>query len=150
VLRFVLDEDVVGNLRVVPLHLRGQALSFFRRVLVKARGREWVVLPGTEEDILMVRPLGGTDDEITGIYLPIETVEPAQLALPDPGQLGDYRSCRMLRDAIRLGFRSSAGPFRSFARMAVDPRPYQLVPLMLARDGSGSADDRRRRGSARP
>ncbi len=39
---------------------------------------------------------------------------------------------RLLRDAVRLGFRSSAGPFRSFARIAVEPRPYQLVPLLMA------------------
>jgi superfamily II DNA or RNA helicase len=37
-----------------------------------------------------------------------------------------------LRDAVRLGFRSSAGPFRSFARIAVEPRPFQLVPLLIA------------------
>ena len=33
---------------------------------------------------------------------------------------------------MRLGFRSSAGPFRSFGRIAVEPRPYQLVPLLMA------------------
>src|SRR5262249_42355105 len=33
---------------------------------------------------------------------------------------------------IRLGFRSSAGPFRSFAQLGVEPRPYQLVPLLMA------------------
>ena len=33
---------------------------------------------------------------------------------------------------MRLGFRSSAGPFRSFARINVEPRPYQLVPLLMA------------------
>jgi superfamily II DNA or RNA helicase len=31
-----------------------------------------------------------------------------------------------------LGFRSSAGPFRSFAHLAIEPRPYQLVPLLMA------------------
>jgi len=80
----------------------------------------------------MLRPLGGTDDEIAGIYLPLEKVEPATFALPDPAQVGDYRSARLLRDAVRLGFRSSAGPFRSFARLAFGPRPYQLLPLMMA------------------
>ena len=100
--------------------------------LVKARGREWVVLPESDERLLVVRPLGGTDDETTGIYLPLETVEPASFDLPDPMQPGDYRSCRLLRDAVRIGFRSSAGPFRSFARIAVEPRPYQLVPLLVA------------------
>jgi superfamily II DNA or RNA helicase len=100
--------------------------------LVKARDREWVVLPESTEEMLILRPLGGTEDEVTGIFLPLEPVEPAQFELPDPSQLGDYRSCRMLRDAVRLGFRSSAGPFRSFAKLAVEPRPYQLVPLLMA------------------
>jgi len=100
--------------------------------LVKARGREWVVLPESADNLLVLRPLGGTDDEIAGIYLPLEKVEPASFALPDPKQIGDYRSARLLRDAIRLGFRSSAGPFRSFGRLAFEPRPYQLVPMLMA------------------
>lgn len=100
--------------------------------LVKARGREWVVLPESDEQMLVLRPLGGTEDEVTGIYVPLERVEAAHFDLPDPTQPGDYRSCRLLRDAVRLGFRSSAGPFRSFARIAVEPRPYQLVPLLMA------------------
>lgn len=100
--------------------------------LVKAREREWVVLPESTENMVILRPLGGTTDQITGIYLPLETVEPAHFHLPDPEDNGDYRSCRLLRDAMRLGFRSSTGPFRSFARLNVEPRPYQLVPLLMA------------------
>lgn len=100
--------------------------------LVRARGREWVVLPESEGDLLVLRPLGGTEDEVTGIYRSLEPVEPARFDLPDPEKPGDHRSCRLLRDAVRLGFRSSAGPFRSFGRIAVDPRPYQLVPLLMA------------------
>lgn len=100
--------------------------------LVKARGREWVVLPESQEDLLVVRPLGGTQDEVAGIYLPLETVEPARFDLPDPQHVGDHRSCRLLRDAVRLASRSSTGPFRCFARVAVEPRPYQLVPLLMA------------------
>lgn len=107
-------------------------MSFAVGSLVRARDREWVVLPGSEDDMLLLRPLGGTDDEVAGILLSLEKVEPAQFDLPDPSNHGDYRSCRLLRDAVRLGFRSSAGPFRSFARLAVEPRPYQLVPLLLA------------------
>src|SRR5712692_503023 len=106
--------------------------SFAVGWLVNARGREWVVLPESDEQLLVLRPLGGTEDEVTGIYVPLERVEPASFDLPDPARLGDDRSCRLLRDAVRLGFRSSAGPFRSFARIAVDPRPYQLVPLLMA------------------
>lgn len=101
--------------------------------MVRARGREWVVLPSSsDEQLLLVRPLGGTEDEVTGIYLPLEPVEAASFAPPAVAQLGDDRSCRLLRDAVRLGFRSSAGPFRSFANIAVEPRPYQLVPLLMA------------------
>ena len=107
-------------------------MSFAVGSLVQARGREWVVLPESTDDLVVVRPLGGSEDEVAGIYLPLETVEPASFTLPDPAQLGDHRSCRLLRDALRLGFRSSAGPFRSFARLAVEPRPYQLVPLLVA------------------
>ena len=110
-------------------------MSFAVGSLVRARGREWVVLPESEGDLLVLRPLRGTEDEVTGVLQTLEKVESAQFALPDPGdprQIGDYRSARLLRDAVRLGFRSSAGPFRSFAAVAVEPRPYQLVPLLMA------------------
>ena len=100
--------------------------------LVKTRGREWVVLPGSQEELLLVRPLSGSEDEVTGISTLLEDVESASFALPDPNNIGDYRSCSLLRDAMRLGSRSSAGPFRSFGRIAVEPRPYQLVPLLMA------------------
>ncbi len=102
--------------------------------LVRARGREWVVLPESTAEWLVLRPLGGTDREVAGLYIPLEgaEVEPAIFDLPDPARPGDFHSCRLLRDAVRLGFRSSAGPFRSFARLAVEPRPYQLVPLLMA------------------
>lgn len=100
--------------------------------LVRARGREWVVLPESSENLLLVRPLGGTEAESTGILTALEDVSSACFELPSKRDLGDFRSCRLLRDAIRIGFRSSAGPFRSFGRIAVEPRPYQLVPLLMA------------------
>jgi len=117
-------------------------MTFAVGSLVRARGREWVVQPETtkERDLLVLRPLGGTDDEITGIFVgpgpdgkPFEVVESASFAPPNPASdLGSHLSCSLLRDAVRLGFRSAAGPFRSLARIAVEPRPYQLVPLLLA------------------
>lgn len=100
--------------------------------LVRARHREWVVLPDSTDELLVVRPLGGTDDETTGLLSGLETVEPATFPWPDARQAGDHRSARLLRDALRLGTRSSAGPFRSFGSINVDPRPYQLVPLLMA------------------
>ena len=107
-------------------------LQFEPGSLVRARGREWVVLPDSSNELLILRPLGGSSDETTGIYVPLEKIESASFQLPDPSQSGDFRSCRLLRHAIRLGFRSGAGPFRSFAKLGVDLRPYQLVPLLMA------------------
>jgi superfamily II DNA or RNA helicase len=103
--------------------------------LVHVRGREWVVLPaGDDPDMLLLRPLGGTDDDAAGIYLPFEgaDVRSATLPPPDPTYVGDAVSAGLLRDAVRLGFRSAAGPLRSLGRIAVEPRPYQLVPLLMA------------------
>lgn len=106
--------------------------SFAVGSLVRARGREWVVLPESDEAVLVLRPLGGTDAEIAGVLRGIEPVEPAAFGLPSADDLGDDRSARLLRDALRIGFRSSGGPFRSLAGLSVTPRPYQLVPLLLA------------------
>ena len=100
--------------------------------LVSARGREWVVLPDSTDDFLVLRPLGGTEDDVAGVLPGAETVEPATFAPPQVDDLGDQRSAGLLRSALRVGFRSSAGPFRSLASLAVEPRPYQLVPLLLA------------------
>jgi superfamily II DNA or RNA helicase len=108
------------------------AQEFAAGALVRARGREWVVLPESTDYLLVLRPLGGGDDDIAGVLRGVEGVEPASFAPPSPDDLGDDRSARLLRDALRIGFRSSGGPFRSFAGLAVDPRPYQLVPLLLA------------------
>jgi Helicase conserved C-terminal domain/SNF2-related domain len=107
-------------------------MSFSVGSLVHARGREWVVIPETTEDLAMLRPLGGGDLEVTGILRALEEIRPARFEYPRPEQAGDYRSSRLLRDALRLGFRASAGPFRSFGHLNFEPRPYQLVPLLMA------------------
>lgn len=100
--------------------------------LVAARGREWVVLPDSSDDFLVLRPLGGTDDDIAGVLPAIETVTTASFPPPGADDLGDHESARLLRSALQIGFRSSAGPFRSLAGIAVEPRAYQLVPLLMA------------------
>ncbi|MDQ1248460.1 MAG: hypothetical protein QG597_2832, partial [Actinomycetota bacterium] len=100
--------------------------------LVRARGREWVVQPESTPQLLIVRPLGGGAADVAGVLIGIEQVEAASFPAPSPDDLGDDRSARLLRDALRVGFRSSGGPFRCLAGIAVSPRPYQLVPLLLA------------------
>lgn len=107
-------------------------MSYAIGSLVRARDRDWVVLPETTDDLVRVRPLGGTEAEIIGILPELEDIGPATFAPPTLADRGDFRSARLLRDALRLGFRSSAGPFRSFGDLAVEPRAYQLVPLLMA------------------
>ena len=69
--------------------------------LVTLRGRDWVVLPSDDPGLLMVKPLGGSDDEATGIYLPLEiphdAPKDARFAAPTPDDLGDITT------AIRRG-----------------------------------------------
>ena len=107
-------------------------MNFSPGSLVSVRGRDWIVLPDSTSELLLLRPIDGAEEESTGILTEMEEVTSATFAPPRPDQIGDHRSCGFLRDAMRLGLRSAAGPFRCFGRIAVDPRPYQLVPLLLA------------------
>jgi len=100
--------------------------------LVHARGREWVVQPESTDELLLVKPVAGLDEETTGILPAVEPVSSATFRLPGREDLGDFASSVLLRDAARLSTRAAAGPFRSFGRIAAEPRPYQLVPLMMA------------------
>ena len=102
--------------------------------LVSLRGRDWVVLPSDDEDLLVLRPLGGSDDEITGLYLPLGGEQPsdAHFAPPTSDDLGNFSTARVLYDAARLAFRNGAGPFRCLAKLSFRPRSYQMVPLVMA------------------
>ncbi|GEC03701.1 ATP-dependent helicase HepA [Streptomyces spinoverrucosus] len=108
------------------------SLTYTAGSLVAARGREWVVLPESAPDMLVLRPLGGSEDDIAAVFPTFEEVRPAEFAAPSPADLGDQRAAGLLRTALRIGFRSGAGPFRSLASIAVEPRAYQLVPLLMA------------------
>ena len=104
--------------------------------LVTLRGRDWIVLPSDDPDLLVVKPLGGSDDEIAGIYRPlgVEADEPDDAHFPDPSKadLGDISTARLLYDSARLAFRNGAGPFRSLAKLSFRPRSYQMVPLIMS------------------
>lgn len=104
--------------------------------LVSLRGREWVVLPSDDADLLVVKPLGGSDDEIAGIYLPLDIGSDrpvdARFEPPTSADLGDVSTARLLYDSARLAFRNGAGPFRALAKLSFRPRAYQIVPLVMA------------------
>ena len=115
--------------------------------LVTARGREWVVLPDSEPDMLVLRPLGGADDDVAAVFPDLEPVAQASFPPPDADDLGDAQAAGLLRTALRIGFRSSAGPFRS---LAVYRRGTPALPAGAVADGHapghGPAGDLRRRG----
>ena len=46
--------------------------SFAPGSLVHARGRDWVVLPAGDADVLRLRPLTGPDGREVGVFLPLE------------------------------------------------------------------------------
>jgi len=100
--------------------------------LVRARGREWVVL-GTDGG-LRVRPLTGAESEVEVLQpeLELEPITEATFPLPDAGRPGSREAAQLLRDALRLSLRRGAGPFRSAGRLAFEPRAYQLAPLLMA------------------
>ena len=102
--------------------------------LVRARGREWVVQPDSRQNWLRLRPLGGADDDIISLIpeLEFQPLESATFPWPNPEQPGNHAAALLLRDALRLKLRAGGGPFRSFGNIAVEPRAYQLVPLLMA------------------
>jgi len=111
-------------------------MKFSPGTLIKTRGREWVVQPSENENLLRIKPLGGSEDEATGIYLPLllpeDKIDSAEFPVPTSNDIGSISSAKLLYDAARLSFRSGAGPFRSLAKLSFRPRAYQMVPLIMA------------------
>lgn len=105
--------------------------------LVEIRNRPWVILPSEDKDLLLIKPLGGSDEEITGIYLPLanesDKPKPFDFRKPNERDLGnDFNSARLLYNASRLSFRNASGPFRCLGKLSFRPRSYQMVPLIMA------------------
>ena len=71
--------------------------------LVSLRGRDWVVLPSDDPELLVVKPLGGSEEEVTGIYLPLnidaDIPKDAHFPHPTAEDLGDIATARLLYDA---------------------------------------------------
>lgn len=104
--------------------------------LVTLRNRPWMVLPSEDVDLLMLKPLGGSDDEITGIFKPLaneaDIPQTYNFNKPSASDLGDFTSAKLLYNAARLSFRNAAGPFRCLGKLSFRPRSYQMVPLIMA------------------
>jgi superfamily II DNA or RNA helicase len=110
-------------------------MKFNPGTLVTARNRDWVIQPSGDPDLILLKPLGGSEDEITAIYTPLglkeDIIKPAEFPLPIKEDIGDLTRASILYNAARLSFRSGAGPFRSLAKVSFRPRSYQLVPMIM-------------------
>lgn len=102
--------------------------------LVRARGREWIVLTGSTPETLRVRPLSGSEEDSTSLQLGLEPTPVTEARFPQPTieQRAAHDGALLLRDALLLSMRRGAGPFRGFGQISVTPRAYQLVPLLMA------------------
>jgi superfamily II DNA or RNA helicase len=104
--------------------------------LVSLRDRAWIVMPSSDKDLFLVKPLGGTEEEITGIYKPLANKSDIPYSYnfkkPNNEDIGDFKSARLLYNAARLSFRQVAGPFRCLGKVSFRPRSYQMVPLIMA------------------
>ena len=70
--------------------------------IVKARDREWVVLPQSDDNVLHLRPLGSGEDQPTVLIPELENtpVKSATFPLPETKHLGVQSAGLLLRDAM--------------------------------------------------
>ncbi|MEI7727857.1 MAG: DEAD/DEAH box helicase, partial [Bacteroidota bacterium] len=84
----------------------------------------------------MLKPLGGSDDEMITVFEPVlqhfDKIEDDQFELPVISDLDSFLTAKLLYDAARLSFRQVSGPFRCMGKLSFRPRSYQLVPLIMA------------------
>lgn len=104
--------------------------------LINYRGRDWIVMPSDDVEVLNIKPLGGSDHEMTGVYLPLkingQEITNTEIGYPTPNDVGDFESAKLLFHASRLSFRNAAGPFRCMGKLSFRPRSYQMIPLVMS------------------
>jgi SNF2 family DNA or RNA helicase len=104
--------------------------------LVKFRGRRCIIQPSLDNEIVILKPLGGSDDEMISVFEPVlqpfEKIEDDHFELPTKADLDSFLTAKLLYDAGRLSFRQVSGPFRCMGKLSFRPRSYQLVPLIMA------------------
>ena len=74
-------------------------MSYSPGTLVNVRGRDWVVLPSGDKDLLLIKPLGGSEEETAGIYLPLnfpnDEVNSAEFPNPSQNDIGDVSTAKL-------------------------------------------------------
>ena len=110
--------------------------------LVNFRERDWVVVD-RGEDHLRLRPLAGGEEQGLFVSLPLvetlqavlpeEALKPSHFPNPTPEESdANYHQFRLFEKGGRLTLRDAVAPLRGLGRVRLHPRPYQLVPLLMA------------------
>ena len=119
--------------------------------LVRARGREWIVLNGSDADVLRVRPVSGSEEDQTLLHLGLEPEPVTEATFPPPTlkQTASHGAATLLRDALLLSLRRGINGTDSFERattpergkalllFAQYPRESAIVMILTAGGGVG-------------
>jgi hypothetical protein len=83
------------------MDLSSASSSYSFGSIVYTRGRDWVVLPTDDSEILRLRPLSGGDKELSALHLGVEGGHIKRSEFPDPlvSEGGDIVAGKLLRDA---------------------------------------------------
>jgi len=130
VIRFGHKDDWVTILKNIRTSSE-RKMTFAVGSLVRRGAASGSSLPQSDSDLLMLRPLGGSEEEVTGIYVPLESVEHARFALPDPAVW--VISDPAVYSATPSGLVSGRAP-APFARSLTwqSSQGLPLVPLLMA------------------
>ena len=100
---------------------------------MSARGRDWVVLPQSKApDSSCCAPWAAVTTRWPGCSRSWRTCAPRRSRHPTRPTRAPLLRPACCARRCGSGSARRRGPFRSLARLAVEPRAYQLVPLLLA------------------
>jgi hypothetical protein len=91
--------------------------------IVQFRNRQWVILPSEESQVVLLRPLTGTSEDVVAVHRQLaelvaytidsERISPSAFPSPSPDMVEDAQSVPLFWQAARLLLREGAATFRS-------------------------------------
>ncbi|MCC5816730.1 MAG: DEAD/DEAH box helicase family protein [Leptospira sp.] len=129
--------------------------TFSAGSIVEYRNRNWLVEPNASnmngdgkstakntQSTLRLKPLGSFLEDSIELDLELATElgklyeseipRASKFPEPDIDEFRDEENLRITFQAFRLLLRDGTAPFRSFGKIGITPRIYQLVPLLMA------------------
>lgn len=91
--------------------------------IVQFRNRQWVILPSEESQVVLLRPLTGTSEDVVAVHRQLaelvaytidsERISPSAFPSPSPDMVKDAQGVPLFWQAARLLLREGAATFRS-------------------------------------